>query len=121
MKSANSLDHNKSYINPPYVYCQVQFAKMFAVCKWIIILIFCTKYGETVIPNNSLEDTFRYCLLSQAKGTLGHCFGVGAINKLQSLENSPEFDLVDGVTLTRDAREFREVYNFAEGDPTNFR
>lgn len=78
-------------------------------------------FSAAVIPNSSLEDTFRYCLLSQSQSTLGHCFGVGAMNKLQSLENSPEFDLVDGVTLTRDAREFREAYNFADGDPSSFR
>lgn len=74
-----------------------------------------------MIPNSSLEETFRYCLLSQSRNALGHCFGVGAMNKLQSLDNSPEFDLVDGVTLTKDAREFREAYNFAEGDPSSLR
>lgn len=77
--------------------------------------------SETVIPNTSLEDAFRYCLISQSQSTLGQCFGVGVINKLQSFENSPEFDLVDGVTLTRDAREFREEYRFDDGDPTSLR
>lgn len=94
---------------------------MFALCTMWLFLLFFANLSESVTPNSSLEETFRYCLLSQSRGTLGHCFGVGAMNKLQSLDNSPEFDLVDGVTLTKDAREFREAYNFAEGDPTSLR
>nr|XP_023020862.1 uncharacterized protein LOC111509367 [Leptinotarsa decemlineata] len=77
--------------------------------------------GSIVSQSGSIGDTFRQCLISQAPGNLGHCLGVGAITQLQSLDSSPEFDLVDGLTLTRDAQEYRDVHNFAEGDPSSLR
>ncbi|CAG9860650.1 unnamed protein product [Phyllotreta striolata] len=71
--------------------------------------------------NASIDDTFRQCLLSQMPANLGHCLGVGAIDRLQSLDNSPEFELVDGLMLTRDVQEFRDAYNFQDRDPSNLR
>ncbi|XP_057652266.1 uncharacterized protein LOC130891493 [Diorhabda carinulata] len=78
--------------------------------------------GAITLNESDIVDSFRQCLISQTPGNLGHCLGVEAVTKLQSLDNSPEFDLVDGLTLSRDARqEFRDGYNFQEEDPTNFR
>ncbi|XP_050510366.1 uncharacterized protein LOC114324600 isoform X1 [Diabrotica virgifera virgifera] len=79
--------------------------------------------GAALTPNEStIGGSFRQCLISQTPANLGHCLGVEAITRLQSLDNSPEFDLVDGLTLSRDARqEYRDGHNFAEGDPSSFR
>ncbi|CAG9817466.1 unnamed protein product [Phaedon cochleariae] len=76
---------------------------------------------SVVHPLESIGETLRQCLVSQVGGGLGQCLGVGAISKLQSLDADPEFDLVDGVTLTRDGQEYREAHNFADADPSSFR
>ncbi|KAL3268025.1 hypothetical protein HHI36_007158 [Cryptolaemus montrouzieri] len=71
----------------------------------------------------SVEHTFRQCLISTsvATGGVGHCLGMGLINKLQSWDSEPEFDLVDGVTLTKDPKEYRESFSFSDSDPSSFR
>ena len=73
------------------------------------------------VNHPSVEESFRQCLLTQPSVTLGYCFGVGAISKLRSLDSDPEFDLIDGVTLSRSQQEYREAYNFDERDPADFR
>lgn len=74
------------------------------------------------VNHPSIEDSFRQCLISQPSVTLGHCLGVGAISRLQSLDSHQEFNLIDGFTLSRDGQEYREAsYNFAERDPSDFR
>ncbi|CAH2013989.1 unnamed protein product [Acanthoscelides obtectus] len=88
-----------------------------------VLLLLSVQAGCTMLrPPETLTDTFRQCLISQPLG-LGRCVGVGAIQRLQALDSSPEFDLIDGITLSRDGQEFRDlpVYNFAERDPASFR
>lgn len=71
-------------------------------------------------PHVSVEETFRTCLITQP--SLNHCIGVGALSKLQSLDSDPQFDLIDGLTLTRNEQEYRlQDFNFAERDPSDFR
>lgn len=67
------------------------------------------------------DDPFRQCLMSDSQASLGYCLGVGAINKLQSFDADPEFDIVDGVTFARDEKQFREAYSFVDRDPGDFR
>ncbi|XP_044755176.1 uncharacterized protein LOC123314122 [Coccinella septempunctata] len=77
----------------------------------------------TVVTSPSVEHTFRQCILSTpaGAGSMGQCLGMGVLSKLQNWDNEPEFDLVDGVTLTRDPKEFREAHSFADTDPSSFR
>nr|CAH7742930.1 unnamed protein product [Callosobruchus chinensis] len=74
-------------------------------------------------PPETLTDTFRQCLISQTSGGLGQCLGIGAIQRLQTLDSNPEFDLVDGVTLIRNGQEYRDLpaYNFGDSDPSSLR
>lgn len=72
------------------------------------------------VNHPSIEESFKQCLVSQPSVTLGYCFGVGAISKLRSLDSDHEFDLTDGVTLSRNQQEYRETYNFADRDPSDF-
>lgn len=70
------------------------------------------------------EDTFKQCIAAQQpENDLKRCVGFGAITRLQSLDSSPAFDLLDGLTLSREiTQEYREgAYNFADLDPSNFR
>ncbi|XP_044271479.1 uncharacterized protein LOC123015670 [Tribolium madens] len=82
---------------------------------FIIISVACNS-----VNHPSIEESFKQCLVSQPSVSLGHCFGVGAISKLRSLDSDQEFDLIDGVTLSRN-QEYRETYNFADRDPGDFR
>nr|CAI5869981.1 unnamed protein product [Callosobruchus analis] len=76
-----------------------------------------------VRPPEAFADTFRQCLVSQSTGGLGQCLGIGAIKRLQRLDSSPEFDLIDGVTLIKNGQEYRDLpaYNFGGSDPSSLR
>ncbi|RZB40380.1 hypothetical protein BDFB_003543 [Asbolus verrucosus] len=87
----------------------------------LVILFFLIAVKCSSVNHPSIEDSFRQCLITQPSVTLGHCLGVGAISKLQSLDSHQEFDLIDGVTLSRGQQEYREAYNFADTDPADFR
>lgn len=76
---------------------------------------------SAMVKTSTTEDPFRQCLLSNTHGTLGYCLAVGAMSKLQRLDADPEFDVMDGVTFERDEKEYREGFNFIEGDPADFR
>lgn len=67
------------------------------------------------------EDKFKQCLLTRPSGSLGYCLGVGAISKLENWDNNPEFDIVDGVTFTKDEQQYREAYNYIDRDPSDLR
>ncbi|KAJ3626079.1 hypothetical protein MTP99_016603 [Tenebrio molitor] len=86
-----------------------------------LLLVFVLVSVCNSVNHPSVEESFRQCLIAQPSATFGHCFGVGAISKLQSLDVDHEFDLIDGVTLSRSQQEYREAYNFAERDPADFR
>lgn len=90
----------------------------------LLLLIAISLSTATVVSSPSLEDTFKQCLVSyQPQNDLRRCFGVSTISRLQSLDANPEFDLVDGLTLSRDStQEFRESsYNYGDRDPSEFR
>lgn len=67
------------------------------------------------------EDMFRQCLISRPSASFGYCLGVGAISKLQNWDNDPKFDIVDGISFSRDAQQYREAYNFVDRDPGDLR
>ncbi|XP_045475006.1 uncharacterized protein LOC123680927 [Harmonia axyridis] len=87
----------------------------------LFLLVFCAEC--TLVPQPSVEETFRQCLLATpvGSGSMGQCLGVGVLGRLQSLDNEPEFDLVDGVTLTKDPKDYREAYSLADSDPSSLR
>ncbi|XP_050304678.1 uncharacterized protein LOC126742150 [Anthonomus grandis grandis] len=92
----------------------------------VAILLATTPATPSLLSSPSIEETFKQCLISyQPSNNLQRCLGVGAITKLQSLDSSPEFDLIDGLTISRStaaSQEFREeVYNYADQDPSDFR
>lgn len=66
-------------------------------------------------------ESFKECLIAKPSESLGYCLGVGTISELQTLENDPEFSIVDGVKLYKDEQQYRESYNFVESDPGNLR
>ncbi|KAK4875563.1 hypothetical protein RN001_011985 [Aquatica leii] len=68
----------------------------------------------------TLVDSFNQCLI-ETPTSLGYCLGVGALSKLQSIDNDPEYDFVDGVTFARDEQQVRENYNFLDRNPADFR
>ncbi|XP_031349245.1 uncharacterized protein LOC116175309 [Photinus pyralis] len=68
----------------------------------------------------ALLDSFNQCLISTPT-SFGYCLGIGALSKLQSIDNNPEYDVVDGVTFAKDEQEVRESYNFLNRDPGDFR
>ncbi|XP_030768094.1 uncharacterized protein LOC115891693 [Sitophilus oryzae] len=73
---------------------------------------------------STLSDTFKQCLISyQPSSDLGKCVGLTAISRLQTIDSNPEFDLVDGLTFSRDAtQEYRDgTYNYADQDPSDLR
>ncbi|ERL86312.1 hypothetical protein D910_03720 [Dendroctonus ponderosae] len=71
--------------------------------KFPLILLSVALSSATLMKAPGLGETFRQCLISyQAQNGLGRCFGVGAISRLQALDSNPEFDFVDGLTLSRD-------------------
>lgn len=73
-----------------------------------------------MVQQPSISDTFKQCLISQPTGSLTQCIGMTAISKLQSVDNQPEFDVVDGFTLVKDNnQEYRDAPSY--GDPTDFR
>lgn len=69
----------------------------------------------------STEDTFRQCLITRPSATLGYCLGAGAISTLQNWDNDSKFDIVDGVSFTRDEQQYREAYNYVDRDPSDLR
>lgn len=85
------------------------------------LLVFAYVKCSIVNGVTEVEDSFKQCLVSQPVGSLGYCIGVGAISKLQSWDNNPEFDLVDGLTLSRDEQQYREGYNFMDSNPNDLR
>lgn len=96
-----------------------QFAKMLfnrVVCFGVLIQV--TK--STLVSQTSGMETFKQCLISTPI-SFGHCLGVGALSKLQSIDNNPEFNVVDGVSFTKDEQQVRESYNFMDRDPGDFR
>ncbi|KAK5644798.1 hypothetical protein RI129_006098 [Pyrocoelia pectoralis] len=68
----------------------------------------------------ALLDSFNQCLISTPT-SFGYCLGIGALSKLQSIDNNPEFDVVDGVTFAKDEQEVRENSNFLNRDPGDLR
>lgn len=93
------------------------------MCAILVVSHFSQTDGVkgSAVDTPSLEESFRQCLVSRPANGFGYCMGVGAITKLQNMDGDPEFDLVDGITLTRDQQQFREVHNFADTDPSDFR
>lgn len=92
--------------------------------KFSLLLVSVALSSATLMSTPGLGETFRQCLISyQVQNGLGRCFGVGAITRLQALDSNPEFDFVDGLTLSRDMTlEYRDnSYNYAEQDPSDFR
>ena len=88
---------------------------------FVVLFVASGKKCTMVKRQSTIEDTFRQCLITRPQVTMGYCMGVGAISKLQSLDSDPEFDIVDGVTLTRDSQQLREAYNFVDRDPSDFK
>lgn len=93
---------------------------------YLIILtdMFLYSWALVGLPSPGFEDTFKQCIAAQQPDNdLKRCVGFGAISRLQSLDSSPAFDLLDGLTLSRDiTQEYREgAYNFADLDPSDFR
>lgn len=64
--------------------------------------------------------SFEQCLVSQP-GALGTCLGVGALSKLQSIDDDPAYNVLDGITLLRNEHLPRSAGSFLDRDPTNFR
>lgn len=82
----------------------------------LVVMVRCT-----MVNPPGLGEEFRQCALTQPQ-TLGTCIGVGAISRLQYLDNNPEFELVDGVTLMRNNdQEYREEFSAPAADPSSFR
>lgn len=86
------------------------------VCFFAVI-----KNSGCTVTKSTSEETFKQCLVSQPSASLGYCLGVGAISKLQTWDNDPQFDVIDGVTFSRDDQQYREAYNFIDRDPSDFR
>lgn len=83
------------------------------------VLIFCfVTYCDTVNVTPNPQYSFEQCLIT--KTSLGYCVGVTALNKLQSIDNDPVFDIVDGVSFIRDEQRPRTASNFLERDPHDF-
>ncbi|XP_065173439.1 uncharacterized protein Osi10a [Atheta coriaria] len=93
---------------------------MFAL--WIAFVCAAAVSAKGAVYNNaSPENAFKECLVSQSSGSLGYCIGYGALAKLRSFDTSPEFDLVDGLTFTRDEKMYRDGYSVvSESDPGIF-
>ncbi|XP_060529376.1 uncharacterized protein LOC132703877 [Cylas formicarius] len=91
-------------------------------CRMFLFILWMNFVKASIVNTPSLQESFKQCLVSQPQSTIGYCFGMGAINRLQTWDSNPEFDVIDGVTLTKDlTQEFRDVYNYADQDPSNFR
>lgn len=76
------------------------------------------------MPENPPEESpFAYCLRTGQAGSVMACAGLAALNKLQSIQNDPSFNLVDGVTLLKDEHLTRGIDGnpFAGRDPSDFR
>lgn len=85
-----------------------------------VLVLSGTSYVKCV--SDSGEESFKDCLIAKPSEGLGYCLGVGTLNKLQTLENDPDFGLVDGVRLYKDEQQYRESYNFvATSDPRSLR
>ncbi|KAL1494625.1 hypothetical protein ABEB36_010195 [Hypothenemus hampei] len=79
---------------------------------------------STLMDSQGIGDTFRQCLAAyHPQNDLRRCFGIGTISRLQILDSSPEFDIIDGLTFSKDpTQELREdSYNYAEQNPADFR
>lgn len=98
-----------------------RLVEMFAL--WIAFVCAAVVSAKGAVYNNaSPENAFKECLVSQSSGSLGYCIGYGALAKLRSFDTSPEFDLVDGLTFTRDEKMYRDGYSVvSESDPGDFR
>ncbi|XP_066145936.1 uncharacterized protein Osi10a [Euwallacea fornicatus] len=89
----------------------------------LIILLVSTLCGA-LVGNTGFEDTFKQCIVGhKPQNDFKKCFGFGAISRLQVLDSNPQFDIIDGLTMSRDmSQEYREgAYNFADQDPSDFR
>lgn len=71
-----------------------------------------------VTPNH--QYSFEQCLLSKPN-SFGTCLGIGALSKLQSIDDDPAYNIVDGVIFLRDEHQPRDAGYFLEQDPSNFR
>lgn len=88
--------------------------------SYVLVLALMGHIKCTVVPP-SAGDSFKQCLITMPSGSFGYCLGVGAISKLRNWDDSPEFDIVDGLTLSRDGKQYREEYNYVERDPNDLR
>lgn len=85
----------------------------------ISVLLLCGA-SLAAIGTPNYKYSFEQCLLSQPS-SFATCFGVGALSQLQSIDNDPAYDIVDGVTFYRDEQQPRDTSIFLERDPGNFR
>lgn len=94
-----------------------------------IIAAFLVSYTKEVqllndVPTNTISKSieFNACLKpDRPSGGLVTCFGHQALRQLQDLEEREEFALADGVSLKRDDAGPRDISNFLDRDPMDFR
>ncbi|KAK9879995.1 hypothetical protein WA026_008508 [Henosepilachna vigintioctopunctata] len=93
--------------------------------KRVFVSLFLSIFSAkcTIVNSPSMQSSFRQCLVTSSigSGDVGQCLGTELINKLQNWDSEPEFDFVDGVTLSRDPKEYREAFNFVDSDTPSFR
>lgn len=76
--------------------------------------------GKQTISKKS--DNINHCLKpDRPSPDLLSCFGNQMLEKMQDLEESEVFNLVDGVTLKRDEAGPRDISNYLDKNPLDFR
>lgn len=86
--------------------------------QWLMfVLALAFSTGAVNISPNPMYS-FDQCIVS--KSALGYCVGASALNKLQSIDNDPAYDVVDGLSFIRDEQRPRTLNNFLERDPGDY-
>jgi hypothetical protein len=95
----------------------------------IIFIIPCSKpvqlSGESITLSKktvSKFDNINVCLKpDRPTNDYFSCFGHQMLRKLQDLEDREEFNLVDGVSMRRDESGPRDISNFLDKNPLDYR
>nr|XP_022918509.1 uncharacterized protein LOC111427546 [Onthophagus taurus] len=88
--------------------------------KPLYLISFILLYPQLKAEEISTES-FKHCLISKPNESFGYCLGVGALTKLQTLENNLEFEVTEDLKFTKDDQQYREAYNFVDSNPGSFR
>lgn len=71
--------------------------------------------------NNLGNSELNQCLSVERGFRVGACFGKEVLNKLNTYDETDSFSLATGVDLVRDEKAPRDIGNFLDKDPMDFR